>query len=74
MAEAKAIVVIPRMDKSKTGVIMDVHTLVQCKDCQFGEIIKVNGKTLVACERERKARPLDWFCGDGEGKVENDWI
>ena len=74
MAEAKAIIVIPRMDKSKTGVIMDVHQLIQCKDCiHWDRSVKQCGNSDCICYYAGTCEP-NWFCGDGEGKIENDWI
>lgn len=70
MAEASAWVIIPKLDKDKTGVVLDMRPLTQCKNCKFGKIINVNGKIQVACKREGKARELDWFCADGESYLE----
>lgn len=65
MAESDAWVMIPRLDDKKTGVILDMHPLVQCKDCRHGE--KVNSVYL--CGKSRGfgiAHDPDWFCADGE--------
>lgn len=34
MAEAEAWVMIPKLDKDKTGCILDMRPLVLCKDCK----------------------------------------
>ena len=69
MAEAKAWVIIPKMDKSKTGCILEMHPLVLCK----------NSKYFKHCEGDRMncneyychnlldyVPSPDWFCPNGE--------
>ena len=69
MAEAEAWVMIPKLDKDKTGCVIDMRPLVLCKDCKYwheslsekgyGDCGQANGLT---------AKPAEWFCADGESK------
>ena len=70
VAESSAWVIIPRLDEDKTGVVLDMRPLVQCKHCQYGKTINVMGQERVACVRDKKTRLPDWFCADGEEKSE----
>ena len=59
MSEAEAWVMIPKLDKYKTGCVLDMHPLVLCKDCRYnddGECIIKAGWFPVKPE---------WFCADG---------
>lgn len=70
MAEASSWVIIPRLDEDKTGVVLDMRPLVQCKHCQYGKPINVMGQERVACVRDKRTRLPDWFCADGEPNIE----
>ena len=64
MAEAEAWVMIPKLDKDKTGFTLNMLPLVLCKDCQHWNEedhdcnIKAGHFTA----------PPDWFCADGKRK------
>lgn len=65
MAEAEAWVVIPRLDKDKTGCILDMRPLVLCKDCKHGAPTIINGVWLSVTCGGVDHKP-EWFCADGE--------
>jgi hypothetical protein len=62
MADAGAWVIIPKLDKEKTGCVLDMRPLVLCKDCKhwwYGNY----------CDKHGKGQEnADWFCADGEEK------
>ena len=68
MAEAEAWVLIPKLDKDKTGCVLDMHPLVLCKDCKYWYF----ADNRIPCERENVCGrngivvTPDWFCADGE--------
>jgi len=51
MAEAEAWVIIPKLDKDKTGCVFDMRPLVLCKDCKYHD--EEDGKTSVIAETDR---------------------
>ena len=76
MAEAEAWVMIPKSRNKGTEVVLDMHPLVLCKVCEFGEACK-NGKGEhgVMCYNSHSAshgwvHEPDWFCADGERRTE----
>ena len=67
MAEAEAWAMIPKLDKDKTGCVLELHPIVLCKNCKHRD--PDDGR----CEcghgiRWGLPRPDDWFCADGERK------
>lgn len=59
MAESESWVIIPKLDKDKTGCVLEMRPLVLCKDCKFytdPQICPVFG--MDRCD--------DWFCADGK--------
>ena len=67
MAEAEAWVMIPKMDKDKTGCVIDMHPLVLCKDCihwDKGHTEECDNSDSV-CFHNGWCKP-NWFCADGE--------
>lgn len=69
MAEAEAWVMIPKLDKDKTGCVLDMRPLVLCKDCKycFAEGF-VHEHNICDKHKEIQGQPDDWFCADGERK------
>ncbi len=72
MAEAEAWVMIPKLDKKKTGCVLEMKPLVLCKDCRHGEPVK-NGaeEDCIQCNNDDllldgNVNFPDWFCADGE--------
>jgi len=63
MAEAEAWVMIPKLDKDKTGCVIDMRPLVLCKDCKNHECTDMYGDWI--CEIDGSHRSPDWFCADG---------
>lgn len=55
MAESEAWVMIPKLDKDKTGCVLDIRPLVLCKDC----------KHRLECDYWIENGD-DWYCADGE--------
>lgn len=70
MAEAKAWVIIPKLDSDKTGCVLQVFPLVQCKDCKHFE--RVPRESVYDCHEYYCHNLMDyvtsseWFCADGE--------
>ena len=62
MAKAEAWVMIPKLDKDKTGYVLDMRPLVLCKDCKHYK----DGKCFYTMRRH--GLEDDWFCADGEHK------
>lgn len=60
MAEAEAWVMIPKLDKDKTGCVLEMRPLVLCKDCKHAEHCEIYAGW--------DGKHLDWFCADGERK------
>ena len=65
MAEAKAWVMIPKSDKKGIEMVIDMHPLVQCKDCKHKEE-SVSPSWEAWCNRLHCGCDLDWFCADGQ--------
>ena len=68
MSESEAWVMIPKLDKDKTGCILDMRPLVLCKDCKHYDkdpYCKGFGDCAGACDNLVKVHD-DWFCADGE--------
>lgn len=63
MALADAWVMIPRLDKDKTGCVLEMHPLVLCKDCKW---FSEKGFCKHLDGGAGNIRPADWFCADGE--------
>jgi len=62
MAKAEAWVMIPKLDKKKTGCILEMKPLVLCKDCKHWDSEEHSCNIKIgwfACG-------ADWFCADGE--------
>lgn len=60
---------IPKIDKDKTGVILEIHPIVLCKNCKYGESVKnAKGEPMIECALCNKEwlKEPDWFCADGE--------
>lgn len=55
MADAGAWVIIPKLDKEKTGCVLDMRPLVLCKDCKY----------RLKCDYWIENGDY-WFCADGE--------
>ena len=76
MAEAEAWVMIPKLDKDKTGCVLDMRPLVLCNDCKHGSLYcteDVCGETLIECNRPDLGDVIEihewkWFCADGKRK------
>lgn len=71
MAEAKAWVIIPKLDKKKNECVLDMRPLVQCKDCKYRskEMYDYYGNPedkVYVCQINDVAKKPDWFCADGE--------
>ena len=66
MAEAEAWVMIPKLDKYKTGCVLDMHPLVLCKDCDNRECDGRAG--TIVCGITGNSHSRLWFCADGERK------
>lgn len=74
MAEVEAWVMIPKMDKDKTGCVIDMRPLVLCKDCKHRTRRICNNIELWECEHIRYKQTKcgvtdDWFCADGEARA-----
>lgn len=67
MAEAKAWVLIPKLDKDKTGCVLDMRPLVLCKDCKHWDAKKNECNNINSYMQYRPCFG-DWFCADGERK------
>lgn len=71
---AEAWVMIPRLDKDKTGCVLDMQKLVLCMNCKFGEPCKDgSGKRVIMCDNSDTGNmgwvhEPEWFCADGEGR------
>lgn len=63
MTEAEAWVMIPKLDKDKTGCVLDIRPLVLCKDCKHHRKDTCSAGAGIAYPP-----PDDWFCADGEQK------
>ena len=66
MAEAKAWVMIPISKNKGTEIVIDIHPLVQCKDCKYGVS---SSDEYMLCNKGIKFdqyKKPDWFCADGE--------
>jgi len=79
MTEVQAVIVNPRLTDDKTGVLMDVHPFVVCKNCRFGaRALNVLDEERISCEcpgpfvNKELLLPLDWYCADGEAKQDED--
>lgn len=74
MAEAEAWVLIPKLDKDKTGCVLDMRPLVLCKDCKYWYF----ADNRIPCERENVCGrngivvTPEWFCADGERRDDDD--
>ena len=67
MTEASAWVMIPKFDKDKTGIVLEIHPLVLCKDCRY-----YHGKNEECGAIGFYPPSGDWFCADGEKWVKRD--
>lgn len=61
--EADAWVMVPKLNKDKTGVVLEINPLVTCGVCAR--------RGTYSCPVYRGgdgmcSRPDEWFCGDGE--------
>lgn len=67
MAEAEAWVMIPKLDKDKTGCIIDMRPLVLCKDCKNANILPWLDNAII-CKKHNYTgtRPEEFYCADGE--------
>lgn len=63
MAEAEAWVMIPKLDKDKTGCVLEMHPLVLCKNCKW---FSEKGICKHPDGGAGNVRPADWFCADGK--------
>ena len=73
MAESEAWVMIPKLDKDKTGCVLEMKPLVLCKDCRWGEPTKnAYDEDRIICGNDDTyvdryiTVPANWFCADGE--------
>ena len=69
VAEEVAWVMIPKLDKDKTGCVLDVRPLVLCKDCIYwdkGHTEECDNSDSV-CFHNGWCKPY-WFCADGVEK------
>jgi hypothetical protein len=64
MAKADAWVIIPKLDKDKTGCVLDMRPLVLCKDCKNYD--RDENMKLGTCLENGVCSTPDWFCADGE--------
>lgn len=71
MAEAEAWVMIPKLDKKKTGCVLNMHPLVLCNDCKYSEQCIPPCEDRY-CEMYDQRHNRNWFCADGERKNEDD--
>ena len=77
MPEVDAWVIIPNLDKDKTGCVLDMRPLVLCKDCRWGDWSR-NGKgeEMILCYNgdtgieDGYLHEPDWFCAEGEQRSE----
>jgi hypothetical protein len=60
MAEAEAWAMIPKLDKDKTGCVLDMHPIGLCKNCKH--------YMTIHCTCDGCCISDDWFCADGERK------
>jgi len=66
MAESEAWVMIPKLDKDKTGCVLEMKPLVLCKDCNYwNKDIEACDNSDSVCFHNGWCKP-DWFCADGE--------
>ena len=69
MAEAEAWVMIPKLDKKKTGCVLEMKPLVLCKDCIHYRYYGLTEYTVSECTIDHCENPdKDWFCADGKRK------
>lgn len=69
MNEASAWVMIPRLDKDKTGCVLEMHPLVLCKYCRhYSDGFCYNPNTYFDDKKTCGNTAPDWFCADGEMK------
>ena len=73
MATAEAWVIIPKLDKDKTGCVLDMRPLVLCKDCihHVDTVDDYDYKSKCPCfcsgdEYYSWVPDDDWFCPKGE--------
>ena len=66
-SEASAWVMIPLLKNNGTECVLDMHPLVQCKDCKhWYPLTKTCNNVDGACCQSYVAD--DWFCADGVKK------
>ena len=67
MAEAEAWAMIPKLDKDKTGCVLEMYPIVLCKDCKHS---CGRGRGMycqfIECGKTGAFHKEDWFCADGE--------
>ena len=69
MAEAEAWAMIPKLDKDKTGCVLEMHPIVLCKVCRhYGYKDMTNVDGFCYCLKRHEYPNPDWFCADGERK------
>jgi len=61
MIEAEAWIMIPKLDKDKTGCILDMHPLVLCKNCKH-----YDENRGMCTKHYAHGNAETWFCADGE--------
>lgn len=69
MTEAEAFVMIPKLDKDKTGCVLEMRPLVLCKYCKHN-CGRGNGLyyQFIECDKTGTFHKENWFCADGEHK------
>ena len=60
MAKAEACVIIPKLDKDKTGCVLDMRPLVLCKDFKWYD------EQISMCDNCGLPREQTFFCADGK--------
>lgn len=58
--------------KEAIDLIKQQPEIVRCKDCKHGDIVDVYAGKMAACRcDDGRVNPLEWFCPDGEVKLDD---
>jgi len=69
MFEAKALVIVPKPNKDRTGYVIDMCPLVLCEDCKWYQKIG-SERPERRCAILHVDTGLGWFCADGEKRTD----
>ena len=67
MTKAEAWVMIPKLDKDKTGCVLEMHPLVLCNGCKH-----YSDETGICDLYHVHGYAKTWFCADGERRDDDD--